>query len=661
MVQVKTFNSQLQPFKNVDISINGNDFISMGSKGVTFIEINTDELPIESIQVKDKELEAASWNHSKGTLEIIIRKKSYQLFTMIVKDPDDNTLGDLQIIFNGKKEIKATTNNNGRVELPLPLDEKVTSPEQFAVEGYKIIKLKPSEGETTLTVDQIESIPIAAEKEIPLKQQAPETTPEASEDYFKNFDLSMLDSIQSLTVFYAIFKNYNIEDMDPDIKQRVDAKFNELVGQLQNSLQSNELSFLNNISDSTYVRDDINNLLAQARMESRMLVVQQSEFEEKTQLINDKLEVGFENLNADAREALLEDLNRLERLLTENESRFYRNQNSYRQVINTLKDRFFNLEDLENRLSASEAQRLEEQRIFRQRLLTILSIATAFAIMIVLLIYFSNKLKRQKEKLVKANAEIQRINGNLEAIVFERTKMLEETNKELDTVLYRASHDLRSPVCSIIGLCNIATAVSHEESNQLLEKVVQTTAGMDKLLKKLSIISEINNPKDLSPIKLADVIAEMQQEFSQIINDHRINFVVECPDDLVINSYPYLIEVILSNLIENALFFCMVKQSKDYQVVLTADMKDDYLELSLFDNGVGVDSNISDRLFDMFFRGNEYSKGNGLGLYIVQKSVHTLKGTIAVDSEPGQFTKFLIQLPLEVVVQKEEEAAVLSE
>lgn len=653
MVQVKTFDSQLKAFGNINIAINGKDYFSMGSKGVTFIELSNEDLPIQSIQVQDKKLETASWTHSKGTIEIIIRKKSYELYKLFVKNTENAGLANLKITFNGKKAIRGTTNSEGIMKLPLPLDESLNSPGQFSIDGYKMIKLESSEEEAVLTVDKIKT-PVLAEVKESSPEQAPEAVPESGE-FFKDFDLSMLDSIQSLTVFYAIFKNYNIEELDGEVKQKIDAKFNELVGQLQNPLKANEISFLSNISDSTYVRDDINNLLTQARMESQVLILQQSDFEEKTQLINDKLEVGFENLDAAERASLLEDLNKLEKLLTDNENRFYKNQNSYRQVINVLKDRFFNLEDLENKLSVSEAQRFKEQRIFRQRLLTILSIAVVFAIMVILLIYFSNKLKKQKEKLVLANDEIKRINENLEGIVFERTKMLEETNKELDTVLYRASHDLRSPVCSIIGLCNIATTVSNEESTELLEKVVQTTVGMDKLLKKLSIISEINNPKDLSPIKLSKAIKEIEQDFKQTIKDHRINFVVECPDDLVISSYPYLIEVILSNLIENALFFCKIKRSKHYRVILSVGMNENYLELSLYDNGIGVDSGISDRLFDMFFRGNEYSKGNGLGLYIVQKAVYALNGQIAVESDPGKFTRFVVQLPLEVVVEEEKE------
>lgn len=644
MVQIKTFDQQLKPYQNINIAINGQEFISMGEKGVAFVELNTSELPVKSIQVENKLLEVASWNHSKGTLEIIIRKKSYRLTQLIVRNDDNEVISNEKIIFNGKKIIEAITNAEGRVELPLALDEKINSPEQFTIEDHRVINLHMTKGENELIVRRINNKPKLVEK-VADNQESNEPI---TQDYFKNFALSNLDSIQSLTVFYAVFKNYHIEDLDEETKRLVDAKFNELVGQLQDSIRNNtrEISFIGRISDSTYMREDIGNLLSQARLERQMLIVQQRAFEQKINLINDKLATGFENLDSGAREKLLSDLNLLEIILTENESNFYKNQNNYRQIIASLKERFFDLEALENQLSASEAQRLEEQRIFRQRLLATLSVVALFAILIILLIYFSNKLKKQKEALELANAEIKRINENLENIVAERTQMLAETNKELDTVLYRASHDLRAPVRSIIGLCNIAATLSNGESKEVLEKVVQTTTGMDKLLKKLSVISEINEPSNFSPIPLAEMVERIQDDFNEIIQDSKIAFVIDCPVDLVIHSYPNLIEVILMNLIENALFYCMIKGSGNAQVQLKATVKGEHLELILTDNGIGVEDTISDKLFDMFFRGTEKSQGNGLGLYIVQKSVHALKGSITVLSEPGQYSSFVVHLPL---------------
>ena len=366
----------------------------------------------------------------------------------------------------------------------------------------------------------------------------------------------------------------------------------------------------------------------------------------KIKLIKEKLARGIKNLDEKTRTQLLSDLALLEQILMQNESRFYKNQSDYREIINAIKEKFFNMEDLENRLSESEARRLEEQRIFRQRLIAITAVVLVFAVLIVLLITFSNRLRKQKKELVRANAEVNRINEHLESIVSERTKLLAEAHKELDTFLYRASHDLRSPVCSIIGLCNIASHLASGESKELIDRVVQTTIGMDKLLKKLSIISEINQPSNFSSITLLEAVQNTWHNYKKPLKDQRVNFVINCPADLMINSYPNLMEAILANLIENALYYSMLKESENARIEFTAGIKNDNLELSLHDNGIGVDNTIHNRLFDMFFKGHENSKGNGLGLYIVRKSVQALGGKISVESEPGSFARFIVLLPL---------------
>jgi signal transduction histidine kinase len=220
----------------------------------------------------------------------------------------------------------------------------------------------------------------------------------------------------------------------------------------------------------------------------------------------------------------------------------------------------------------------------------------------------------------------------------------------LDTFLYRASHDLRSPVCSIIGLCNIALHMSDGESKDLVQKVVLTTGIMDKLLKKLSIISEINQPTNFSSITLVDLVENAKQNFGKIITDENIKFTIDCPADLVIYSYPNLIETILANLIENAFFYSVLKDPSNATVSLNVAIKDNDVVISVHDNGIGVEEAISHKLFDMFFKGTEKSKGHGLGLYIVQKSVQALDGKVEVESEVGSFTKFTVQFPLKPMI-----------
>jgi len=399
------------------------------------------------------------------------------------------------------------------------------------------------------------------------------------------------------------------------------------------------------ITDSTFIADDVKNLLAQGRQESQTLTSQRAEFDQKIGVINAKLSNGGTQLSAERRESVLSDLALLERLLIENENRFYKNQSDYRALINAIKERFFSVQLLEEKLSASEQQRLEEQRVFRQRLIIISAIVLVFGVLIILLIYFSTALRRQKKKLEEANAEIQHMNENLESLVYDRTRLLESAIKELDTFLYRASHDMRTPVRSIMGLCHIANLTVQGEIKEFVKRISETTASMDKLLKKLSTISEINHPSDYSPVSISESIEAVRESLKKDIEKNGVEFATHFNGNMVIESYPNLVRTIINNMIENAIYFSSLAGLPP-RVRMSADQHDGKLLIQVQDNGIGINESILPRVFDMFFKGTEQSKGHGLGLYIVQKAVYALHGTIAVESVPGTSTTFTVTLPV---------------
>jgi len=397
------------------------------------------------------------------------------------------------------------------------------------------------------------------------------------------------------------------------------------------------------ISDSSFVTEDIRSLLTYTTNESEVLQTNRAEFDEKIKVISNKLEKGIANFSADERQNLLTDLDRLEKLLIENEGKFYQNQSDYRLAINELREKYFDIQSLESRLSDSEKQRGEEQRIYNQRILIIAGVLIAFGALIILLISFSARVRKQAKDLKMANEEIQTINENLEAIVIKRTKLLEETNRELDTFLYRASHDLRSPIRSILGLCNIIDSIP---SSELLTRMKGTTLGMDRMLKKLIYISEISQQSsNISTVQVSTSIHEVKSRLEETIRDTGVKINVECPENITIRTSPALLENILTNLVENAIFFSMIKDSHHAQVDIKAIVQGNAMEISVYDNGVGIEEAIRPRLFDMFFTGHENAKGNGLGLYAVHKSVTALYGKINVESEVGRYSRISVLLP----------------
>jgi signal transduction histidine kinase len=625
LVQIKTFDHNLQIVRNIELSINDRPYLSVGTKGVAMLELNAGEA-IRSVKVKDEKFEAASWNFSKGTVEIIIRPKSYTITQLTLTFTDGTPIAKAPIVFKGTKPISVTTDPEGKFEIPLALNETIRSADQFVVAGHEVSKLNISSG--VLTVER----PVIEVKSEPLPKAKPV------------FDLSRLDSIRSLNRFYTIFRTLPIGDLDEESRLKVDTRFHQLVALHDDSIASRAVpTLVTNISDSSAIAEDVHNLLNYVGIETQILEHNRADFDEKIKIISGKLERGVANLTEQDKQLLLQDIDKLEELLARNESKFNKNQQDYREIIDALRAKYFDIEELQSRLSKAEQQRLEEQELFNQRMIVGGVVLIVFAIMIILLIRFSGRMRSQAKELKAANEEVRTINENLEAIVVKRTQLLEESNRELDTFLYRASHDLRSPLRSILGLVNIK---DHIPAPELIDRVTHTVADMDVMLKKLISVSEIKRESEkLQDINIAAIVEAVKQRFGELIRQQNVQVHIMCPKDLTFRSNAVLIDCIVSNLMQNAIIFSSLKSTDHARVEVTAQRDNGSLKLTIYDNGIGIDESIRPHLFNMFFTGHEKSKGNGLGLYMVSKCVSVLFGTITLESEPNRYTKFSISLP----------------
>jgi signal transduction histidine kinase len=636
VVQVKAFSENLSPFPNLSLSINKGEFIELNEKGLVFVSLKASDIPIQSIKLKDETLEVASWNLSKGILEVIIRKKSYIDKKIKVVNENGIAQSGIQIQFKGNKEISKQTDNDGIVTIPLALNEDIRSIDQFRIPGYDLQNFE-NLGTAILTVKKIQPKVVEAQPQIIEKESNAN-----QKDNQTGLMLQQLDTISSMRAFYGLLNKIPRDQIDEDTQSRLDQKFEELLRNFNNKNIAESNDLLDRISDSTMVEEDIDNLLQQARKDNKSLAQSQL-LEGKIQMVREKLNIGFENMSEESKTNLLNEIEQLEDILENNKSVFNENLNIYLNIINELKRRFFDLQELESRLTASERERLKERKIYQQRLFIILAVVLVFAFLIILLFYFRTRLKRQKAELIEANKVVKLTNENLENIVLERTFLLNKTFKELDTVLYKASHDLRAPLSSIAGISDL---INRETSNkQLTGLLLKTNKRMDKLLKKLSTVSEIHQPGEFEEIDIKAICEDVISSFKKIIEERGINLKVNIEVENSVISIPKLVEVVIYHLLENAFFFSWVDNEKAGEVILNIISQDEKLEISVSDNGIGVEDNLKHKIFDMFYVGTEQSDGNGLGLYIVQKSTELLNGRMKVVTDEKGITKFIVQLP----------------
>ncbi|MBX2962235.1 MAG: HAMP domain-containing histidine kinase [Cyclobacteriaceae bacterium] len=632
-VQVKTFDQQLRPSKNIELLINERIKVNTGERGSDFIEMTTRDFPIRSVEVLNEGFEPASWNFSKGVLEITIRKKNYQLVTVLIVSRQQQPLVRTEVTYTGVRRLKLSTNNEGKIDLPLDLDERITSASQFIISGYTPVNLVATANTYSLTVEPIQ---VVSETKAPVAQEVP------SQSYEK--ELASLDTAKGLASFYEIISDIPLNNLPEDDKRIVDARFNTLLRAMQESMRA-ERPAREIVTDTTALTEDIRRLIQQATREGQELEYQRAEFDRQIDLFSRKVSDGLTNLDPEQRNRLLTDIALLEKLLSENRTRFEQNQGEYSQILSELKAQYFDIQELESKLTESEALRLKEQREFRQRLFGILAVVMVFSVLIVVLIRLSANLRKQKKQLSLANNEIRVINANLENIVSKRTKMLREANDELDTFLYKASHDLRTPVASIYGLCNLVDHISKEE---FLEKIRSSTARMDRLLTSLNVISEINQPSDYGIIDLRSVAQNILNKFSDDIAQYHVDVLFFCPESVFLKTYPSLLEVVITNMIDNAIFFGSLKNVDGQRMTLSITQQNGRIEIMVEDNGIGIDETIRPNIFNMFFKGTENSRGNGLGLYIISRCLRPMKGSVEVDSQLGVFSKFSVSLPIDI-------------
>lgn len=637
LVQVKTFDQGLKMVPDLELSFDNQIFFITGSDGTTIIEIPNTLLPPKVIFIADTLLEAETWNYSRGVLEIVIRVKTFEIYNFTVLDSSGILQRNLIVRLNSDDPKVATVNSEGIVQFPVPLDLDLNRPGVFMIQDYRITNVKLSGNTGIITVELI-----------PVRIEEPVSQEEISQI---SINIDYLDSIHSLTAFYAFIRGMDMTALDEEQKLKIDNKFRALMLEFSDSL-SQSSALIDRISDTSLVKDDILFLTEQALKESQLIRDTRREFNAKVELINDKLVLGGGNLNDAERERLLIDLTKLEDLLRENELLFAESQAEFKSTLNQLKNKLLNIKELEDLLSASEIQRLAEQKEFRKQLFIAVGIGLGLLILTVLLVYFVQKFNRQRKALAVANAEIKRINDNLENLVAIKTASLTRVNKELDTFIYRSSHDLRRPLTSIIGLANVAELTMDKESYKLFELTKKTALDMDKLLQKLLMVNHINYPADFSEVHFPKLVGEISSEFKEIIEKNEITISYEISEDIHYSSYPMLLEIIIKTILENALFYSTFCLDKKPKVKIVVRREDSNLYIMIHDNGEGISKEVRNKVWNMFFVGNEKSHGNGLGLYIAHRAVKILKGGISFATKIGEGTKFEVQLPFENNISK---------
>ncbi len=221
---------------------------------------------------------------------------------------------------------------------------------------------------------------------------------------------------------------------------------------------------------------------------------------------------------------------------------------------------------------------------------------------------------------------------------------LTETNQELDTFFYKASHDLKGPLASVMGIVNLARLEKTDPlTGKYFDMIETSVQRLDRTLLDLIELARTRKgsaKKSVIPFEM--MINEITSSLKHLTGFKAIEFILEIEEDLQIHADKVLLLSVFQNLIHNAINYSGVQKP---QIKITAFKKDPLYEFTVADNGHGIPEKIKDKVFGMFYRGHPDSSGSGLGLFIVKNALEKMHGHIRFESIENRGTTFYVTIP----------------
>ncbi len=316
-----------------------------------------------------------------------------------------------------------------------------------------------------------------------------------------------------------------------------------------------------------------------------------------------------------------------------------------------------NFEERENlAIIAVKDEALEKQKRFNLAIIAIVFLAG----LLVFVLYNSNlNRKRVNQALSIANVTIEdqnkqltSLNKNLERMVDARTgqlkganEALKRVNDELDNFIYKTSHDIRGPLATLKGMCNVAIMdVKDPQALEYFNKLDATAEKLNSILTRLLIINQINNSS------AKQELINFEELVEDVLVTHRkrglpdnLLFKREIDSDIFFYSDKGLIRIILENLIDNAIKFYNDSVRIDPFVEVRIKDESPNLVIRVVDNGIGIDKANPETLFQMFSRASERSDTGGIGLYLTKTAAEKIGGRIDFGTTAEGYTEFSVK------------------
>ena len=303
-------------------------------------------------------------------------------------------------------------------------------------------------------------------------------------------------------------------------------------------------------------------------------------------------------------------------------------------------------------VTTTDINKLKTQNELLQQRSRFTTGSVAMILGIVALLAFLTINSRWTRRLEIKNQQLQRERNVVVAqnkqLAIERDRA-EAASKAKTSFIQSMTHEIRTPLNAINGFIQLLNMPGLEmqeaERVDCCQRIEDNAHMLTKILDDLIFISDLESNNELPPAEPClgiTIIGQALDSVSQIVAEGvKLNSECTIPEDKMVNTHPRMIHTILNKLLDNA-----VKFTKEGTITLRLCEEEGQLHFSVIDTGMGIPEDKKEFIFERFSKLDNFSQGIGLGLTISRMVAERLGGTLTLDTNNKQGSKFDLIIPL---------------
>jgi signal transduction histidine kinase len=252
-------------------------------------------------------------------------------------------------------------------------------------------------------------------------------------------------------------------------------------------------------------------------------------------------------------------------------------------------------------------------------------------------------IKGKVTEIIVINIDISKIKKTEKKLKVQN-EQLTKLNTELDRFVYSASHDLRAPLASLLGLIDLTSREMNSGPTQqylgLMSKSINT---MDRFINDITEYSRNLRLETISNNIDFNKLFKDSFEHIQYMLPEPATYSVNISGKLPFYSDYERLRMVINNLISNSIRY--KAYGREPHIEFNVEINSTKAVIKVNDNGIGIEEKHLNRVFEMFYRASDKNVGSGLGLFIVNETIEKLDGSISISSQINTGTEVQIILP----------------